>query len=37
MPLTTEDLHATLDRQHHEDFESQLRAVEQHRQEVMNN
>jgi hypothetical protein len=34
MPLTTEDLAAEIDRQHHEDFEMRLRAVEQHRQEV---
>jgi hypothetical protein len=34
MPLTTEELIDAHDRQHHEDFEEQLRAVEQHRQEV---
>jgi hypothetical protein len=34
MPLTTEDLVAALDRQHHEDYEKLLREVEQHRQEV---
>jgi hypothetical protein len=34
MPLTTEDLAAALDRQHHEDFEMQLREVERHRQEL---
>jgi hypothetical protein len=34
MPLTTGDLIAELDRQHHEDYESQIRAVEQHRREV---
>ncbi|MDR2764438.1 MAG: hypothetical protein LBB90_05345 [Tannerella sp.] len=34
MPLTTEDLAAVIDRQHHEDFEAQLREVERHRQEV---
>jgi hypothetical protein len=34
MPLTTEDLAAALDRQHHEDFEAQIREVERHRQEV---
>jgi hypothetical protein len=34
MPLTTEELIAEHDRQHHEDFEEQLRAVEQHRKEV---
>jgi hypothetical protein len=34
MPLTTEDLAAIHDRQHHEDFEAQLREVERHRQEI---
>ena len=34
LPLTTEDLAAALDRQHHEDYEAQIRAVEQHRQEI---
>jgi hypothetical protein len=34
MPLTTEDLAATLNRQHHEDFEAQIREVERLRQEV---
>jgi hypothetical protein len=34
MPLTTEDLAAALDRQHHEDFEKQLREVERQRQEI---
>ena len=34
MPLTTEDLAAALDRQHHEDFEAQLQEVERHRQEI---
>ena len=34
MPLTTEDLVAAFDRQHHEDFEAQMREVERHRQEV---
>jgi hypothetical protein len=34
MPLTTEDLAAMHDRQHHEDFEEQLREVERHRQEL---
>jgi hypothetical protein len=34
MPLTTEDLAAALDRQHHEDFEAQLREVERHRLEL---
>ena len=34
MPLTTEDFVAALDRQHHEDFEAQMREVERHRQEI---
>ncbi|MDR1681258.1 MAG: hypothetical protein LBS12_05700 [Prevotellaceae bacterium] len=34
MPLNTVDLLAILDRQHHEEFEERVRAVEQHRQEV---
>ena len=34
MPLTTEDLAATLDRLHHEDFEVQMREVERQRQEI---
>jgi hypothetical protein len=34
MPLTTEDLAATLDKQHHDDYEEQVREVEKHRQEV---
>jgi hypothetical protein len=34
MPLTTEDLAAILDRQHHEEFEEHLRAVDQHRRDV---
>jgi hypothetical protein len=34
MPLTTEDLAAALDRQHHEEFEEQLRIVERQRQEI---
>jgi hypothetical protein len=34
MPLTTEDLAAALDRQHHEDFETQLQEVERQRQEI---
>ncbi|MDR0733703.1 MAG: hypothetical protein LBF08_06560 [Dysgonamonadaceae bacterium] len=34
MPLSTDDLVEALDRQHHEDFEAQLREVERHRQEV---
>jgi hypothetical protein len=34
MPLTTEDLAATLDRQHHEESEARMQAVEHQRQEV---
>ncbi|MDR1414612.1 MAG: hypothetical protein LBI96_02270 [Odoribacteraceae bacterium] len=34
MPLTTEDLAAILDQQHHDDFEEHLRAVERHRRDV---
>jgi hypothetical protein len=34
MPLTTEDLAAALDRQHHEEFEEQVREVERQRQEI---
>jgi hypothetical protein len=34
MPLTTEDIAAALDRQHHEDFEAQVREVERQRQEI---
>ncbi|MDR0756534.1 MAG: hypothetical protein LBF85_01650 [Tannerella sp.] len=34
MPLTTEDLAAALDRQHHEDFEAYVREIERHRQEI---
>jgi hypothetical protein len=34
MPLTTADLVAALDRQHHEDYEAHLREVERHRQEL---
>jgi hypothetical protein len=34
MPLTTEDLVAALDRQHHEDFEAQARETELHRREI---
>jgi hypothetical protein len=34
MPLTTEDLAATLDRQHHEEFEAQVQEVERQRQEL---
>jgi hypothetical protein len=34
MPLTTNDLLAALDRQHHEDFEEHIREVERQRQEI---
>jgi hypothetical protein len=34
MPLTTEDLAAALDRQHHEEFEAHVREVERQRQEI---
>jgi hypothetical protein len=34
MPYTDTDLHALLDRQHHEEFEENLRAVELHRQDL---
>ncbi|MDR1338799.1 MAG: hypothetical protein LBK58_01910 [Prevotellaceae bacterium] len=34
LPLTTEDLIHTTDRQHHEDFEAQLQEVERHRREI---
>jgi hypothetical protein len=34
MPLTTEDLAAALDRQHHEEFEAQLREIKRHRLET---
>ncbi|MDR2041104.1 MAG: hypothetical protein LBP98_02150 [Tannerella sp.] len=34
MPLTTADLVAALDRQHHEEFEAHLRETERHRQEI---
>jgi hypothetical protein len=34
MPLTTEDLAATIDRQHHEEFEANMREVELHRREI---
>jgi hypothetical protein len=34
MPQTVEDLNAVLDRQHHEAFEAQVRAVEDHRRDV---
>ncbi|MDR3350950.1 MAG: hypothetical protein LBN98_04835 [Prevotellaceae bacterium] len=34
MPLNTEDLAAALDRQHHEEFEEQIREVERQRQEI---
>ncbi|MDR1259040.1 MAG: hypothetical protein LBK65_07180 [Tannerellaceae bacterium] len=36
MPLATEDLVAALDRQHYEEFEARIRAVESHRQEIEN-
>jgi hypothetical protein len=34
MPLTTEDLIKTMDRQHHEEFEAHIREVEHHRLEI---
>jgi hypothetical protein len=34
MPLTTEDIAAALDRQHHEEFEAQMQEVERQRQEI---
>jgi hypothetical protein len=34
MPLTTEDLIATLDRQQHEEFEAHIRTIERHRLET---
>ncbi|MDR1454258.1 MAG: hypothetical protein LBJ01_01280 [Tannerella sp.] len=34
MPRTTEDLAASLDRQHQEEFEAQKREIEQHRREI---
>jgi hypothetical protein len=34
MPLTTEDLAAALDQQHHAEFEAQLQEVERQRQEI---
>jgi hypothetical protein len=34
MPLTMEDLVATLDRQDHEEFEAHVREVERHHQEL---
>jgi hypothetical protein len=34
MPLTTEDLAAALDRQHHAEFEAQMQEVERQRQEI---
>jgi hypothetical protein len=34
MPLTTEDLAAALDRQHHEEFESRMQEVERQRREI---
>jgi hypothetical protein len=34
MPLTTEDLAAALDRQHHEEFESQVKEIERQRLDI---
>jgi hypothetical protein len=34
MPLTTEDLAAEHDRQHHEEFEERMQEIERHRQEI---
>jgi hypothetical protein len=34
MPLTTEDLAAALDRQHHEEFEVRMQEVERQRREI---
>jgi hypothetical protein len=34
MPYTTEDLASLVDKQHHEEYEAQLREIERHRQEV---
>ncbi|MDR1223104.1 MAG: hypothetical protein LBL07_09565 [Tannerella sp.] len=34
MPLTTEDLAAALDQQHHAEFEAQMQEVERQRQEI---
>jgi hypothetical protein len=34
MPLTTEDLAAALDKQHHEEFEEQLKVIEHQRLEI---
>ena len=34
MPLTTEDLAAAIDRQHHEEYEAHLREIERHRREL---
>jgi hypothetical protein len=36
MPLTTNDLAATLDRQAHEEYEAHVQEIERHRQEVEN-
>jgi hypothetical protein len=36
MPYSTEDLLHTLDRQHHEEFEAQIRETERLRQELEN-
>jgi hypothetical protein len=34
MPLTTEDLAAALDKQHHEEFEAQVKEIERQRLEI---
>jgi hypothetical protein len=34
MPLTTEDLAADLDKEHHEEFEAQIQEIERHRLEI---
>ena len=34
MPLTTQDLAAALDRQHHEEYEAHVREVERQRLEI---
>jgi hypothetical protein len=34
MPLTTEDLASSLDRQHHEEYGDHIREVERQRQEI---
>jgi hypothetical protein len=36
MPYSTEDLIRTLDRQHHEEYESHIREAETHRRELEN-